>query len=178
MKGIIVARRQCGVTLIEVLVAVVVTVIGLLGMVALQMRAYATETESYQRAQAAILLEDMASRIRANNDNAAAYVTNDIGVGPIEDCLAAPTPAQRDVCEWANLLRGAAEQHDGNNIGAMTGGRACITNPTPDLYVITVAWEGNVPSEDSPAACAQGAFSQANLRRTLSTVVRVPSLGS
>ena len=92
MKGIIVARRQCGVTLIEVLVAVVVTVIGLLGMVALQMRAYTTETESYQRAQAAILLEDMASRIRANNDNAAAYVTNDIGVGPIEDCLAAPTP--------------------------------------------------------------------------------------
>lgn len=177
MKGTIARRRQCGVTLIEVLVAIVVTVIGLLGMVALQMRAYATETESYQRAQAAILLEDIASRIRANSDDAAAYVANDIGVGPIEACAATPT-AQRDLCEWANLLRGAAEQHDGNNVGAMTGGRACITSPTPDLYVITVAWEGNVPSEDSPAACAQGAFAQADLRRTLSTVVRVPSLGS
>lgn len=172
------AHRQSGVTLIEVLVAVIVTLIGLLGMVALQMRAYATETESYQRAHAAILLEDIAGRIRANSDNAAAYVANDIGVGPIEECASAPTSTQRDLCEWANLLRGAAEQHDGNNVGAMTAGRACITNPTPSLYVITVAWEGNVPSQDSPAACGLGAFSQDNLRRTLSTVVRVADLGS
>jgi type IV pilus assembly protein PilV len=172
------ALRQCGVTLIEVLVAVVVTLIGLLGMVALQMRAYATETESYQRAHAAILLEDMATRIRANSENAAAYVATNIGIGSIEDCTVAATAAQRDLCQWSNLLRGVAEQHEGNNVGAMTAGRGCITNPTPALYVITVAWEGNVPSAASPSTCGQGAFVQDNLRRTLSTVVRVADLGS
>lgn len=171
-------QHQLGVTLIEVLVAVIVTVIGLLGMVALQMRAYATEAESYQRAQGAILLEDMANRIRANGENAAAYVADGIGVGEQQDCQAAGTLAARDVCEWGNLLRGAAESNAGASVGAMTAGRACVRNPEPDLYVITVAWEGTVPTAAPGADCGAGQFSGENVRRALTTVVRIADLGS
>jgi type IV pilus assembly protein PilV len=170
--------RQSGVTLIEVLVAVIVTVIGLLGMVALQMRAYANEAESYQRAQAAILLEDIANRIRANGENAADYVAADIGVGAAEVCEGAVTLAEQDLCEWGNLLRGATEADDGNNIGAMTAGRSCITNPAPSVYAITVAWEGAVPSSAPASTCGAGDFTSENVRRALSTVVRIPDLGS
>ena len=169
---------QSGVTLIEVLVAVIVTVIGLLGMVALQMRAYANEAESYQRAQAAILLEDIANRIRANAVNAAGYVAEDIGVGDVELCEEGLTLAEQDLCEWGNLLRGTSEADDGNNIGAMTAGRSCITNPSPSLFAITVAWEGAVPSSAPASACGAGDFTNENVRRALSTVVRVPDLGS
>jgi type IV pilus assembly protein PilV len=172
------SRGACaGVTLIEVLIAVVVTVIGLLGIVALQMRSYASETESYQRAQAAILLEDMANRIRANGDNASAYVADNIGVGPAESCAGLAPRAAQDMCEWGNLLRGAAESHDGASIGAMTEGRACISLAATDLYLITVAWAGSVASAAPAAACGSGAFSDEKIRRALSTVVRIADLG-
>jgi type IV pilus assembly protein PilV len=170
------ARRQLGVSMIEVLVAVVVTVIGLLGMVALQMRAYASESESYQRAQGAILLEDMANRIRTNGEDAASYVAEDIGVGAMEVCAGAATLAASDLCEWANLLRGAAESHTGNSVGAMTAGRGCIRTPQPDVYVITVAWQGSVPTDAPGATCGAGQFSGEDLRRALSTVVRIADL--
>lgn len=169
---------QQGATLIEVLVTVIVTVIGLLGAVALQTRAYATESESYQRAQAAVLLEDMANRIRANKLEAAAYVAPEIGAGAIDTtCAAAATVAARDLCEWANLLRGAAETHSGNSVGAMIGARSCITRPDPavDLYVIAVVWQGTVQTAAPTTACG-AAMGYGNLRRALSTVVRIPDL--
>lgn len=172
------SQLQRGVTLIEVLIAVVVTVIGLLGVVALHMRAYASESESYQRAQAAILLEDMANRIRANGANAAAYVAEDIGVGAVASCTGAVTLAARDLCQWANLLRGAAETHSGTTVGAMASGRACIRSPEPDLYVITVAWQGTVPTSAPAADCGQGQFTAENVRRALTTVVRIADLGA
>lgn len=173
------ARKACaGVTLVEVLVAVIVTMIGLLGVVALQMRAYASETESYQRSQAAILLEDMASRVRANAANAATYVGEDIGAGDVEDCAEAGTLSAKDLCEWGNLLRGAAETHDGTSVGAMAAGRACISQTAPNFYVITVAWEGTVPTAAPAATCGEGEFANENLRRALSTVVRIATLGA
>lgn len=171
-------HRQLGVTLIEVLVAVIVTVIGLLGMVALQMRSYASEMESYQRAQAGILLEDMANRIRANNHNAAAYVAEDLGTGAAQVCDPTATLAARDLCEWANLLRGAAETHSGTSVGAMTAARSCIRAAGSDLYMVTVAWEGSVPTAAPGADCGKGAFSGETVRRALSTVVRIPDLGN
>jgi type IV pilus assembly protein PilV len=172
------ARRQRGVTMIEVLVAVVITVLGLLGMVALHMKAYATETESYQRAQAAILLEDMASRVRTNHENAIDYVFDDIGVGAVEVCDPAAALADRDLCEWGNLLRGEVEQQDATAIGAVIAGRACIRNPSADLYVITVVWQGSVPSAAPAADCGANQYSAENMRRALTTVVRIPNLGS
>jgi type IV pilus assembly protein PilV len=171
-------RDQAGATLLEVLVAVIVTAIGLLGMVGLQVRSYSSESESYQRAQAAILLEDMANRIRANGGDAAAYVADDIGLGAEESCDGAMTLAARDLCEWANLLRGAAETHGAASVGAMTAGRSCISSPEPDLYVITLAWEGPVPTKAPGATCGEGEFSGENVRRALSTVVRIADLGA
>lgn len=168
--------RESGVTLIEVLFAVVVTVIGLLGMVALQMRAYSNEAESYQRAQAAVLLEDMANRIRANGDNASAYVAQNVGTGDAQQCAGATSVAAHDVCEWGNLLRGAAEVHEGARVGAMLAGRSCITNPGPNLYVVTVVWQGSVPSAAPAATCGQGEFGDERVRRALSTVVRIANL--
>jgi type IV pilus assembly protein PilV len=169
---------QSGVTLIEVLVAVVVTVIGLLGMVALQMRSYTTEAESYQRAQAAILIEDMANRIRANSANAAAYVAEDIGAGEAQVCNPASALAARDLCEWANLLRGAAETHGASSVGAMTAARSCIRAAGADSYVVTVVWEGSIPTAEPRATCGQAAFSDQKLRRALSTILRVADLGA
>ncbi|MHB1054222.1 MAG: type IV pilus modification protein PilV, partial [Thiobacillus sp.] len=66
---------QRGTSLLEVLVTILILAIGLLGLAGLQARLQVSEMESYQRSQALILLDDMASRIAANRPNALSYAT-------------------------------------------------------------------------------------------------------
>ena len=58
---------QTGFTLIEVLVTLLIIAIGLLGLGALQVNTMNDQFEANQRAYATSLVDDMASRIRANN---------------------------------------------------------------------------------------------------------------
>jgi type IV pilus assembly protein PilV len=67
---------QRGALLIEVLVSIVVCAFGLLGFVAVQARAVASEFEAHQRSQALTLVDDMVSRINANRFAAGTYVVN------------------------------------------------------------------------------------------------------
>ena len=64
-------QSQRGTSLVEVLVTMVILAIGLLALAGLQARLHVLQIESYQRAQALIILRDMASRI-TNNRYAAA----------------------------------------------------------------------------------------------------------
>lgn len=59
-------KKQSGVTLIEVLVTLLITTIGLLGLAALQLGALKATSESAQRSQAVWLIQDLVERIRAN----------------------------------------------------------------------------------------------------------------
>jgi len=62
--------RQRGMTLIEILVAIVVLSIGLLGMAGLQLKGMQVNQGSVYRWQAAMLAEDIADRMRADRSNA------------------------------------------------------------------------------------------------------------
>lgn len=75
MRSTPLAPVQRGTSLIEVLVTLVILTIGLLGLTGLQSRLQVSELEAYQRAQALILLNDMASRVATNRSAAASYVT-------------------------------------------------------------------------------------------------------
>src|SRR4051812_49346809 len=95
--------RQRASTLIEVLVAALILGFGLMGLAGLQARIQTAHAESYQRAQALLLLQDMASRISANRSHAAAYVTTGpIGTGDAQpaDCTGL-AGVGRDWCEWS-----------------------------------------------------------------------------
>jgi len=79
-------NRQIGITLVEVLVAILVLAIGLLGIAGLQTAAMGTNFNSYQYTQAAILAQSMVERMRANptgvtngNYNLAAGTTPTVG---------------------------------------------------------------------------------------------------
>ena len=169
--------HQRGALLLESLVAILISAFGLLGFAALQARSAAAEFESYQRSQALVLIEGMASRLNANRANAAAYVDAGlIGAGPIVNC-ATLTGANLDLCEWANLLRGSAESRGGFKVGSMLGARGCISKPASatDRYVIAVAWQGIVRTGAPASPCGAGdpAFPTAALRRVVSSVVCV-----
>ena len=140
-------RSQRGISLIEVLIAMVILAIGLLGLVGLQGRLHVTQVESYQRAQALILLQDMTNRIALNRTDALSYVTAEpIGTGMDGGCpVANATRVERDVREWCQFLIGAAETLGGAQVGAMVGGRGCVEEIATDEYLITVTWQGMAP---------------------------------
>jgi len=187
---------QSGTTLVEVLVAMVILAIGLLGLVGLQGRLHLLQMESYQRAQALMLLHDMASRIALNRNDAASYVTTGLGTGMTCPTTNA-TRQQADASEWCAALQGAGETFGGTNVGAMIGGRGCVqrlsaapgvgVNPNPGEYLVTVAWQGLGPVSAPPAGvtCGANLYGDAGTpcagdvcRRVVTTVVRIGNLAT
>ncbi len=178
-----VSRRMRGTSMIEVLVTLVIVAIGLLGLAGLQSRLQISEMESYQRAQALILLNDMASRLAANRANAASYIT----AGPLGAGMSCPTSTatrqESDAGEWCNALQGAAETLGGSRVGAMVGGRGCIEPVGADAFLITVAWQGLTPIAAPVPTCGQDAYDTAGTpctgdlcRRVITTIVRIGDL--
>src|SRR4030081_290025 len=161
--------RQRGTTLLEVLVTMLVLAFGMLGLAGLQAKMHLAEMESYQRAQAIVLLSDMVERINANRANAAAYVTGTatpLGTGDTQaaSCTGTAIGVARDRCEWNNALKGAAETTGGASIGAMIGARGCVEQLqapnlapgvcTPGRYRVTVVWQGLNATATPSLACA------------------------
>jgi type IV pilus assembly protein PilV len=94
-----------GFTLIEVLVAVVMLAIGLLGVASLQVMGQRTNDSAYLRSQAALQAYDMTDRMRANLMGVRAGGYADIsGPGSDPECIdTGCTPlelAQYDAFEW------------------------------------------------------------------------------
>lgn len=124
--------RQSGVSLIEVLIALLVLGIGILGMVALQTRSLALDREAYLRSQAESLAYDMGDRMRANEGQLAAYATargNDVDCK--DDVPSGGSLAKRDLADW--LIDIACTLPEGD-------GRVVVNG---DEVVITVAWSSS-----------------------------------
>lgn len=189
-------NSQRGTSLIEVLVTMVILAFGLLGAAGLQARLQLADMESYQRAQALVLMDDIASRIATNRANAAAYVTgaaNPLGTGTACPILGSPaTLQQTDSVQWCNALKGAAELAGTTKLGAMLGARGCVEALTPTTnneYLVTVVWQGLAPVSAPPAniACGANLYNGAvgstssncasdRCRRVVTTVVRIAGL--
>lgn len=177
---------QRGVSLVEVLVTMVIVAFGLLGLAAFQSKAQIGSVESYQRAQAAVLLQDMQARLTANMNDAASYVTaTALGMENTTygDCSTLAAGATRDKCEWDAALKGASETTTAGNVGAIKNARGCIElvqaeniKPgvcTPAVYLVTVAWQGLHVTKEPSQACGAGKYGGAGYRRAISARVAV-----
>jgi type IV pilus assembly protein PilV len=178
--------KQSGTSMVEVLVTLVVLAIGLLGLAGLQYRVQLSDTETYQRSQALVLLDDMAARIATNRLAASTYVTaSPIGTG-MTCPTAVSTRQEIDAAQWCNALQGAAEVEGASKVGAMLGARGCVESLPNDEYLITVAWQGLTPISAPPAGVACGnsdydgtvddSCSDDRCRRVVTTIVRIGTL--
>src|SRR5687768_16204629 len=179
-------RNQLGTSMVEVLVTIVITVVGLLGLAGLQYRVQLSDVESYQRSQALVLLQDMASRISTNRAAAATYVT----AAPLGSGMTCPTTVDTrqeiDAMQWCNALQGAAELEGTIKSGAMIGARGCVASLPNDEYMVTVAWQGLTPISAPPASVTCGAnqydgtgsheCTNDRCRRVVTTIVRIGAL--
>jgi type IV pilus assembly protein PilV len=162
-------RRARGFSMLEVLISLAIMAFGLLGLVGMQAVAQKAELDSYQRAQALVILSDIIDRINTNRNAATCYsITTDTtngtpylgstaggshySVGSFSCPAAATNPdgvvrAQLDLTAIDQMLQGYAEQLSGGQVGAMIGARACIAfNTASQAYTVAVAWQGSGPT--------------------------------
>jgi type IV pilus assembly protein PilV len=178
--------RQRGTTLVEVLVTVVVLAFGLLGIAAFQAKAQVGTLESYQRAQAVVLLQDLRARIAGNAAAAADYVTETpLGTEDEQpdDCATLTAVSARDKCEWSHELKGASELDGTSKVGAMIGARGCVEELQakdestgvckPGLYQITVAWQGMHPTKAPALSCGKDQYGPDTNRRAIAVRVAI-----
>ena len=179
-------HTQHGSTLLEVLVTLVILSFGLLGLAGLQTQILIAELESFQRAQAILLMNDMIDRISSNRSNAATYVTTSpLGTGnvPSAACNTLTTQVARDQCEWANQLLGASEKKGTVNIGGLVSGRGCVELVTAantgagvctaGVYRVTVAWQGSNLTSVPAVTCGTGLYGNERYRRALSSQIAI-----
>ncbi len=172
--------------MIEVLVTMMILAVGLLGVAGLQTRLQMSEMEAYQRAQAMILVEDMANRIAANRHLASTYVTTSpIGTGSTCSTTADANLKAMDQREWCQALKGAGEKSGTSNVGTMIGGRGCVEVVSTNEYMVTVAWQGLGPLAPPPdgVACGADQYDTENTpcvndrcRRTVTTIIQIKPL--
>lgn len=181
-------HRQHGFSLIEVMVTVFILAVGLLGIAGLQSRLQVSEMESYQRAQALLLVNDMANRLASNRNDVLSYKTaSSLGAG-----MTCPTDVSSrqkiDAREWCLALQGAGESLGNSSVGALVGGRGCVAESPlgSGQFFITVAWQGLTPLSAPPASvtCGVNSYNGATgsacvndlCRRVVTTVVRIATL--
>lgn len=106
-------RAQGGFTLLESLIALVITAVALLGMIGVQLRSLADTQTGVRRAQAVRLIEDLSERIQANPqallvlDQYAKAWGARTGNGPActKDPCDATALAQHDIDQWRQAVK-------------------------------------------------------------------------
>ena len=184
---------QVGFSMIEVMVSLVILMLGLLGLVGLIVVSQRAETESYQRSQALLLLQDMVGRINSNRLVAPCYaVTTDKAAGApylgkgstlAPACgfgtLEANNLATSDLTAWNSLLTGTAETLGGSNLGAMVSARGCVSlDTTSGIYKVSVVWQGitTTVAPSTSLTCGMGLYGNEALRRVVSMNVQITNL--
>lgn len=149
-------NKNTGFTLIEVLIAMLVLGVGLLGLAGLQATSLSSSQSAYNRSQATELAYDLADRMRANMAEVTAspstYTTiNPTAAAPQADCLAVSTTcttakmAQNDLYQWNCAVAGVCQNNTPPIAAALPGGVGTImVTPTVvggvNVYTITIRW--------------------------------------
>ena len=153
-------RRQSGFSLLEVLISIVVTSIGLLGLAGMQVTSLKNNQSAYQNSQAAVLAYDLADRVRANLGNGDATAMY-LGSSPnLSDASAVLTCETADGCTAAEMVENDLFKWNAALQAAMpnAGATGAITL-TGGVYVINVSWENrNKVDEDDEDFSFEVAF--------------------
>lgn len=138
-------KKERGFTLIEVLIALLVLAVGLLGMASLMMTSLQSSQSAYLRSQASLLAQDLVERMRANRDQAvkhdnyelAASASATTNPGCSSSGCSPSAQAQQDLHDWRAALE-----------AGIPGATASVDRANNNEYTITIAWEENA-SEDA-----------------------------
>lgn len=142
---------QSGFTLIEVLVAVVVLSIGLVGVAGLQAVSLKNNQSAFMRSQASALAYDLADRMRANVPSAFGSMYDPTAKAATAACksttgCAPQQMAQNDLAEWSSAIANYLPDGQGfvcidstPNDGTGVGDPQC--DGTGTLFAVKIWWD-------------------------------------
>ncbi|MCI2962610.1 MULTISPECIES: type IV pilus modification protein PilV [Shewanella] len=180
---------QRGFSLIEVLVALVILVIGLIGIFNLHIVAKRGSFESFQQTQASYYIDDIINRMRLNRGQLANYVGTykgnltapekicDVGVGhDVNDVCSDVQTSASDLYQWEQLFLGASEQVGGHNVGGLDLPTACIKASLAGEVTVVMSWRGIRALSDGAAKAnsfVQSCGTSSDRRRvlTITTII-------
>ncbi|MDN5939780.1 MAG: type IV pilus modification protein PilV [Salinisphaera sp.] len=150
-----------GFTLVEILVALVLLSVGLLGLLAFQAAALVHTRLSATQSTATVLVQDMAARIRANSAGARAN-----GYALIRPPVAAEANCNQAFCTPTQMAAWDAWSWTAQVAGALPSGRGrvtCLDRGTADQdacstgspYRVVVIWVEADRRGDAPDRCPQ-----------------------
>ncbi|MCQ8127272.1 type IV pilus modification protein PilV [Methylomonas rivi] len=145
-------KTHKGFTLIEVLVAVIILAIGLLGLAGIQTVGLKNNQSAYTRSQATQLAYDIADRMRANVAGVTTYTTTDPpDAAETAACSTATgcTPAQMaetDLFQWNATLT-----------DVLPGGSGTIA-VAGNVFTITITWDDDHDGDNSNNPSFQTSF--------------------
>ena len=129
-------NTQAGFTLLEVLIALIILAVGLLGMASLTVHSMQSNQSAYMRSQASVLAYDIAERIRTNHEGATTTTTYTATSATAPACSGGCSPAEQaqlDVAQWRAELA-----------STMPGATATITRSSTGTdifaYQVTISW--------------------------------------
>jgi type IV pilus assembly protein PilV len=134
-------HTQSGFSMVEVLVALVVLSVGLLGMAGLYVTTLRSGSGSISRMQAVYLAADMADRIRANRTAGATFAAGVASTAVVCNATTVCTPAQMaadDLLVWNTQI--TQQLPGGTGAIGLTAPTAPALPAAPSTYTITVSW--------------------------------------
>ena len=183
------AKSECGFSLIEILVTLIIVTLGLLSSATLQALSKRGIYDAAQRTTAAHLAEDLLERMRGNPGALASYVPGatlgggTLGATPGVDCgnatvtCTAAEMAAFDLWQWEQQLDGAFELDGSRATGGLVSPVACIQGPGflggNGEYTIAIAWRGMTAlANPTAASCgeASGNYGDDNEYRRVVTI--------
>jgi len=154
-------KLQSGMTFLEVLIALVILVTGILGAVALQAVAKKSSFDTMQRSLASSLAQDIIERMRGNDStNITAYqVGSPYGAGSPAptDCnqlannCSSDDITAHDLYEWEQSLIGTGTTIGLLNVGGLVDGVGCIT-VVDNAVTVAISWQGRTKLADGASS--------------------------
>ncbi len=137
-------QSALGFTLLEVLIAMVVMAVGMLGIAGMYVHSLQAGRTSQLRTQAVTLAADVADRIRANPQGGIQY----IGAGANNDCSEATACSPADLAAY-DIWLWNQQRDQSMPAGTTVTVRYDDTDPNqPPVYTVNVTWPeaGEAPS--------------------------------
>src|SRR5574341_689491 len=133
-----------GVTLVEVLVAVIVLSIGLLGIAGLQARALKYGQSSYERSVAVIQAHSIVDAMRANRDAAQGGAYNTGADAKCDATASSTSRAHKDLAAWVGQLQASMS-------GAANDVCGSINCSGTGVCTVGIQWDDTRGSPDASA---------------------------